>query len=301
MIRNLGNKIVGLLTKNQKLKKLHELELKCLPSGIVTAANFLIINKTIPQLTETINIIEARRKEIAAEGDKKIPIWYSPKPNSSDNCKTDGNRPEPGKTLYFTMEQIAKTGKKQKWATALLLLTKELKASTGIELGACAGLSARYIASADSMKDLITVEGSEELSKIATQTLKNNKNTRVINALFDDALDLELADTNKTFDLAYIDGHHEKVATIHYFNRLLPHLTPGALVLFDDVSWSLDMREAWDELSKRVEFSHSVDFGVVGACIIKDTDTPPNSPPQYWNLQPIVGKCKIGNPQGWKQ
>jgi predicted O-methyltransferase YrrM len=165
------------------------------------------------------------------------------------------------------MQQIANTGKKQKWATALLLLAKEIKASKAIELGSCAGLSARYIASAESITELITVEGSEELSIIATETLKHNHNARVVNALFDDALDTELTNKGKDFDLAYIDGHHEKAATIHYFKRLLPYLKPGALVLFDDVSWSYDMREAWDELSAHPEFSHAIDFGVVGACI----------------------------------
>jgi len=301
MIRNLGTQIISSLTRKQKLNKLSELEKTGLPKAILPAVQYLITGKADPQLSKIVNLIEKRRSEIAAGGDTQVPIWYSPKPNSADQCLDSGDRPEPGKTLYFTMEEIANTGKKKKWATALLLLVKEIKASKGIELGACAGLSARYIASVESMKELITVEGSKELAKIATETLKSHDNARVINALFDDALDQELVNVEQKFDLAYIDGHHEKIATIHYFNRLLPHLKPGALVLFDDISWSYDMREAWDEISVRKEFSHAIDFGVVGACILNSSTKSDTIKPEYWNLQPIVGKYKIGNPHGWKK
>ncbi len=301
MIRNLGKHIFSSLTKKQRLNKLFELEKNGLPKALLPATHYLVTGKTEPKLESIATSIEKRRNEIAAGGDTQVPIWYSPKPNSADQCLESDDRPEPGKTLFFTMAEIAKTGKKQRWATALLLLVKELKASKGIELGSCAGLSAKYIASADSMKELITVEGSKELAKIATETLKDNDNARVINALFDDALDQVLTNVEQKFDLAYIDGHHEKVATIHYFNRLLPHLKPGALVLFDDVSWSYDMREAWDELCVRNEFSHAIDFGVVGACILNTTTQNGNAKPKYWNLQPIVGKYKIGNPHGWKK
>lgn len=38
-------------------------------------------------------------------------------------------------------------------------------------------------------------------------------------------------------DLAYIDGDHEKVATIRYFERIKPHLNPDAVVIFGDISW----------------------------------------------------------------
>ncbi len=301
MIRNLRRQLINSITKKSRLNKLSELELQGLPKAILPAVHYLISEQLDLNIKKIVTQIENRRKEIAAGGETKIPIWYSPKPNSSDHNVENGERPSPGKTLYFTMQQIANTGKKQKWATALLLLAKEIKASKAIELGSCAGLSARYIASAESITELITVEGSEELSKIASETLKHNHNVRVVNALFDDALDTELTNKDKNFDLAYIDGHHEKAATIHYFKRLLPHLKPGALVLFDDISWSYDMREAWDELSVYPEFSHAIDFGVVGACILKNTADTPETSPRYWNLQPLVGRYKIGKPHGWNK
>lgn len=198
------------------------------------------------------------------------------------------------------MEKIARTGKCKKWGTVLHLLTKEFSSTSGIELGSCAGISAMYFSSAPSMKTFMTIEGSEALAEMSQVSLKNFKNAKVINGLFDAVLDDVLPTLDQKLDLAYIDGHHEKLATIHYFDRLMTSLKPGAIVMFDDVSWSTDMREAWDELSKRKEFTHCMDFGSIGVCILNTAPEEMSIIPKYWNLQPIVGQHPIGQPHGWK-
>jgi len=152
------------------------------------------------------------------------------------------------------------------------------------------------MASSALVERLITIEGSTELARIAQDTLKDlSYKTEVINALFDDALDSLLVNDFR-IDLAYIDGHHEKVATIHYFRRIKEHLNPGAWVVFDDISWPTDMRDCWDEIISKTGFSHCLDFGAVGVC--------------NWNCGAEVGQCfdlravsgvtGIGNPHGWK-
>jgi len=301
MIRQLSKATFRFITKSSRLKQLSKLESDGLPKKIVPIAKYLITNKCDKSTNEVVLAAESRRAEIAAQGQKQVPIWYSPKPNSADTTKENNERPEPGETLYFTMERIANTGKNKRWGTALHLITRAYASTTAIELGSCAGISAMYFASAPTMQKFITIEGSKELSKIASESLNQFSNSHVINNLFDEALDETLPNLGKTIDLTYIDGHHEKVATIHYFNKLLPYLKPGAVVIFDDVSWSYDMREAWDELSKRSEFSHSIDFGTVGVCILKECINEDTKPPKYWNLQPVTGKHPIGQPHGWKK
>jgi hypothetical protein len=97
-----------------------------------------------------------------------------------------------------------------------------------------------------------------------------------------------------------IDGHHEKVATIHYFNKIRPFLKPGAVVMFDDVSWSRDMREAWEHLSRQFAFSHAMDLGVIGICILARPGS--DAVPKCWDLQRIAEghRVRIGDPAGWK-
>jgi predicted O-methyltransferase YrrM len=263
--------------------------------------NFLVNGVMDPETKAVAEAAERRRAEIAKEGEKKVPIWYSPKPTSAGDDASTEARPEPGKVLEFTMKRVAMTGKNQRWATALYLIAREFKSSVGIELGTCAGISALYFSAAPTLQNFITVEGSEALAHISRQSLKLRKNVKVVNALFDEALDAELPALSRKIDLAYIDGHHEKIATIHYFNRLIPYLSPGAVVLFDDVSWSQDMRDGWDILSEREEFSHAMDMGAIGICIMKSEGELASAKPAYWDLQPYVGRQAIGNPAGWNE
>jgi len=288
------------MTVQKRLALLEKFFQEGLPVALSPGLKYLITGERDETARLAANEVETRRAQIASEGKKKVPIWYSPKPGSAGKDVTENVKPSPGKVLEFTMEKIARTGKSRKWGTFLHLLIREFRCERGVELGSCAGISAMYLSSVPSVRKLITVEGSAELSKIAETSLKHRPHVQVVNALFDEAIDNEIASATERFDFAYIDGHHEKVATIHYFNRLIPYLKEGALVIFDDVSWSYDMREAWDSLSERIEFSHSIDLGAIGICVMKTNDDQPVVP-KKWNLQPVTGIYPIGNPHGWKE
>ena len=283
------------------MKKISTLVDNGLPIEMKSKLNYLVTGHSDENIVAVVKFVEDRRKEIARKGNKKIPIWYSPKPDSSGNDTSINARPQPGKVLEFTMKRIAKTGKNQTWGTVLYLLAREFKPSVGIELGTCAGISTMYLSSAPNFKQIITVEGSEALANIARESLKSNQNVKVVNALFDEAIDLELPSLDSKIDMAFIDGHHEKIATIHYFNKILPYLNPGSVVIFDDISWSHDMRDAWNILSNRNEFSHAMDLGELGVCIVKKRSDNPDMKPLYWDLQPVVGRRSIGDPHGWKE
>ena len=131
--------------------------------------------------------------------------------------------------------------------------------------------------------------------------MRTRPNARVLNQLFDEAINEQSPELGGKIDCAFIDGHHEKVATIHYFNKMLPSLKRGGLVIFDDVSWSHDMREAWKLLSERSEFSHTIDLGAIGVGVLKEASADNDAGPRKWNLQPLTGRYSIGDPEGWKE
>lgn len=272
-----------------------------LPASLRLGLEYLVSGKKDEIATLAATEAEARRAEIASGGLNKVPIWYSPKPGSAGSTVVENMRPVPGKVLEFTMQRIAVTGKNEKWGTVLHLLVRGFECERGVELGSCAGISALYLSSAPSLRELITVEGSIELAKIAKTSLKNRPQVTVVNSLFDEAIDNEIASAAGGFDFAFIDGHHEKVATIHYFNRLTPFLKEGALIVFDDVSWSYDMRDAWQELSERAEFAHTVDLGTIGVCVFGSNSNQPGGTPRKWDLRPVTGAYSIGEPHGWRK
>jgi len=300
MIRKLANRIRRSGIVRYKIKEINHCIQNGLPKEMRPALEYVVSESSDSKTARIAKFAEERRREIASMGDKKISIWGSPKPGDLCHDSSIDARPETGKILEFTMERIARTGKNQKWGTVLYLIASGFKSSVVIELGACAGISTIYLSSAPNVKKLITVEGCKDLANVAKESLKECTNAKVVNALFDEAISSELPLLDSKVDLAFIDGHHEKTATIHYFNRLVPFLNSRAVVIFDDISWSHDMRDAWNILSKRPEFSHCIDLGEIGVCIIQAYPHSPEVEPKYWDLQPLVGGYPVSDgPDYW--
>jgi len=273
--------------RKQKLKKLSTYGL---PTSVYPAINYLVDKKYDSETEQVVNKIETIRSNIASKGDQKLEILYSPKPyhsTSNNEYISSEFRPQHGEQKMFTMERIAKTGKNKIWGTVLYLLARENKAKVILELGSCAGISGAYLASSKYCEVLHTIEGSTPLAQLASETISQvSSNFKVHNSLFDDALDNLLPDINQ-IDLAFIDGHHEKLATIHYWKKIAPKMRPGGLVIFDDISWSHDMRECWNFLARQADFSHAMDLGSIGVCIC---GAPPPPPHTHTQLQHI-GIC----------
>lgn len=241
--------------------------------------------------------IEKRREGMFNSDEGPVDIFYSPKPSSDD----DADRPQPGKVLQFDIAKIARhTSVSPYWGRFLHILAADVGARRILELGSCAGMSACYLATAKSCVALDTIEASVPLTALAAANLAATAPAgRVHNGLFDDVLDTLLpAMGDERFDLVWIDGHHEQKATLHYFERLQPYLAEGAIVLFDDISWSSDMRECWDRLSVMPGFSHTFDLKTLkGLGIWRGGDIVP----QHRFVAKPFGSIRIGDPAGWNE
>ncbi|HKY01488.1 MAG TPA: class I SAM-dependent methyltransferase [Burkholderiales bacterium] len=276
--------------------KLRKLVREGLPNPIVPALQFLVEGVLDERAQAVAKKVEAIRAQIAARGNERVDILYSPLPGSSGTEASADMRPAHGEVMQFTMAQVANTGKKQQWATALYLLAEASKAKVILELGSCAGISACYLASSPYCKVLHTIEGAPALARLAQESLNKVGSNGVVHAaLFDEALD-KLLPVIEPIGFAYIDGHHEKVATIHYWQRIAPKLAPGAMVVFDDISWSNDMRACWDHIVEQPKFTDAFDLGTIGVCIAGG-----QAKPRIWDLQGVVGRTPIGQPHGWKK
>lgn len=279
--------------------RFRNLKAEGLPQLIISSVAFLL-NGRGGGAEPVASAVESRREDIARGGSQLVEVLYSPKPGSSGSEPTAEIRPAPGVPLNFTMERVARTGKDKTWGSVLYILARESRAKVILELGSCAGISAAYLASSEYCEVLHTVEGSASLSHLACETLqkiKTKAKVKVHNALFDDALD-DLLPELPYIDFVFIDGHHEKIATIHYWERISQKMRPGTVVVFDDIAWSEDMRDAWISLSQRPEFADVVDFGPIGVCICGEKDS---GNPKYWDLQTVIGKRRVGSPHGWSR
>ena len=53
--------------------------------------------------------------------------------------------------------------------------------------------------------------------------------------------------------------NHNKIATLEYFETLLPKTRNDTLFIFDDIYWSKDMNDAWNIIKKHPKVTVTID------------------------------------------
>jgi len=178
------------------------------------------------------------------------------------------------KTHKRKISKIArKSVKKEKYGHLLYMLVRYFKANSILELGTSLGITTAYLASAHENTQVITVEGSAEIAKIAEDNFKklNLKNVQLIVGNFDNELK-KICDERKKFDLIFIDGNHREVPTIEYFKTVLPYCHNDTVLLFDDIHWSEEMQEAWEFIKNHEKVTRTIDIFEMGIVFLRRED-----------------------------
>ena len=164
------------------------------------------------------------------------------------------------------ISRIAKTsGITAKRAKLLFRLTQYFDAKNILELGTSLGLGTSALSVATKNSNITTIEGCPETGKIAKQQFNKFQLTNIDlkTDTFENRLPLLVSNQ---YDLIYIDGHHQKEATISYFETVLPTATNNTVFIFDDIHWSKGMAEAWDIIKAHPKVTISIDtyfWGIV--------------------------------------
>ncbi len=151
---------------------------------------------------------------------------------------------------------IAKNaGITKKRAQLLARLIPYLDIKKCLELGTSLGIGTIAMKNAI---DVYTVEGCPKTAKIAEEQLRNYKmnNVSISIAAFEKILPQLM---NELFDLIYVDGNHQKKATLSYFEQLLKTAHNDTVFIFDDIHWSKDMTEAWEIIKKHPKVTVTID------------------------------------------
>ncbi len=159
---------------------------------------------------------------------------------------------------------IAKvSGTTEKYNRLLHRIAWFYQAKNILEFGTSLGLGTAALALADSAAKVVSVEGDPATAKRAKENLKGIglNQVKVMNLRFDEAL-IELKD--ETWDLIFLDGHHEEAATIRYAQALVPKLNTGGVIVLDDIYWSKGMASAWNQLKEHPQLTYSIDLYRMG-------------------------------------
>lgn len=217
------------------------------------------------------NKIEAFRPQIPKVSDaQKIASYTSP--HSGSFQKDEQGHALSGEYVESNVEAHVKTGSPKLKGMLLRRIVEGYGAKRVLELGTNTGFSGSYFVSVNGV-ELTTIEGSDALCNIADKNMRRiSPKYRIMNNLFDDAID-QLIQENAKFDCVFIDGQHEKEATLHYAERVKPLMEKNAIYIFDDIYWSDDMNEAWKELVYTKDFFKAVDLFAVGVCVQEENSS----------------------------
>ncbi len=154
---------------------------------------------------------------------------------------------------------------KRKYGEFLFRLVTRYKSRNIVELGTSLGVSTMYLALPGNRNKVYTIEGCTETADVARSAFKRYElfNVNLFTGRFVDVLPVVL-DEIEIIDLLFVDGHHEKEATLEYFKICKEKAGNNSVFIFDDIHWSRGMEEAWREICNDRDVTVSADLYQMG-------------------------------------
>ena len=165
-------------------------------------------------------------------------------------------------TLERRISDIARTALKSPSKAQLLFrLARHLEATKILELGTSLGLTTAYLSKARKSAQIISIEGSKEIAKVAKINFEKLEltNIELIQATFGEALENQLQKL-QAVDLVFFDGNHQKIPTLSYFESCLKYAHADSVFVFDDIYWSKEMKESWEIIKQHKSVSLTIDL-----------------------------------------
>ncbi len=159
----------------------------------------------------------------------------------------------------------AKSSINKKYGELLFRLVAEFKPQNILELGTSIGVSTLYLALPNKSAKVYTIEGCENTAKIAAKTFSDLQcnELKQTTGQFRDVLPGILG-ALEDLDFVFFDGHHEKQATLEYFDLCLSKANNESVFVFDDIHWSSGMEEAWKIICDHPSVTVSMDLFQLG-------------------------------------
>jgi predicted O-methyltransferase YrrM len=170
---------------------------------------------------------------------------------------------------YDTMvsQQAKRSLKSNREIKYLFQFVAHYQPSFIIELGTSFGISTLAMASASPNSEIISFEGCPQTATKAINLFQKNEihNTSFVIGNIDEVLENSIP-KGKTFDLAIVDANHTYEHTLKYFFMLKNMRNSKSVIIFDDIHWSKDINNAWNEIKADEDVQLTVEtwnFGFV--------------------------------------
>ncbi len=160
---------------------------------------------------------------------------------------------------------VKRRSQQKKQAQLLYRLSRRFKPENILEMGTATGISASYIKFSVPDSKLISLEGCENLARVARQTFEDLQiqNIEIHTGDFEQSLPKVIKEFEK-LDFVFFDGNHRKDATLNYFSQCAEKANEDSLFVFDDIHWSPDMAQAWEIIKNDPRVTLSIDLFWLG-------------------------------------
>ena len=151
-----------------------------------------------------------------------------------------------------------------------------------VEFGTSIGISTMYMASACRDTHVNTIEGSTAISEIATDNFREAglENITVLTGSFDEMWSKAVSSSNIP-GLVFIDGNHRKEPVLKYFNEVAEISDSKTVIIIDDIYYSKEMAEAWNEIKQSEKVTLTIDIFRMGLVFFRRGIAPDNYTIRY--------------------
>ncbi len=143
-------------------------------------------------------------------------------------------------------------------------IIRAFKPETVVEFGTAFGVSGMYWLNgleANQKGTLYTYEPNEVWANIAEKNLNSvSKRFILTHGTFEDHAQQTLKDT-KGIDIAFIDAIHTREFVEPQLEIVLKHCSDHAIIILDDINFSKDMSDLWDEVARDKRFIATASLG----------------------------------------
>jgi predicted O-methyltransferase YrrM len=172
-----------------------------------------------------------------------------------------------------SITSIASTSlKPKKFSQLLFRMVNHYQPQTILEIGTSLGITTAYLASAQPAAKVVTLEGSAGIISVAKENFArlNLQNIEIVPGNFDNTLSATIHRSRSIIDFAFIDGNHSYQPTIQYFREILSRSGNNSIIILDDIHWSKEMEQAWNEVQQHPSVKMTIDLFSIGIVFLRE-------------------------------
>jgi predicted O-methyltransferase YrrM len=173
------------------------------------------------------------------------------------------------------------------YGNVLYQICKHYQPKTILEFGTSIGTGVIHMKAGNPSAQIVTIEGCDRILEKAYQQFDYWKLDHVfpICTQFDHFIKLPPI---HQYDLVFLDGNHEGSATMRYLNQLENQTHNETVFIMDDIRWSEDMWNTWQQIVADERFHVTIDLGRMGLIWRRKQQVK-----EHFTIRPVILKTRF--------